>query len=63
MKSEIIAFLNSKGGTVFVGVADYGTPFGFHDEKVRDLLDLKLGNWMQDAIYPFPYGLIKTRFN
>ena len=29
MKSEIVAFLNSEGGTVFVGVEDDGTVIGF----------------------------------
>ena len=31
--SEIIAFLNSDGGTIFVGVEDDGTIIGFNDNK------------------------------
>ena len=33
VKSEIVAFLNSEGGTVFVGVEDDGTVIGFKDSN------------------------------
>lgn len=63
VKSEIVAFLNSEGGTVYVGVEDDGTVVGFHDDKTKDTLDLKLGNWIQEAFFPKPSGLINYFFN
>ena len=46
MKSEIVAFLNSEGGTIFVGVDNDGTVIGFKDSNIKDDIDLKLGNWI-----------------
>ena len=46
VKSEILAFLNSDGGTIFVGVEDDGTVIGFKDSNIKDDIDLKLGNWV-----------------
>ena len=63
VKSEIVAFLNSEGGTVFVGVEDDGTVIGFKDSNIKDDIDLKLGNWIQDAFFPKPSGLINFFFN
>ena len=63
VKSEIVAFLNSEGGTVFVGVEDDGTVIGFKDSNIKDDIDLKLGNWIQEAFFPKPSGLIKFFFN
>ena len=63
VKSEIVAFLNSEGGTVYVGVEDDGTVVGFHDDKTKETLDLKLGNWIQEAFFPKPSGLINYFFN
>lgn len=51
VKSEIVAFLNSEGGTIYVGVEDDGTVVGFHDDKAKDTLDLKLGNWIQETFF------------
>lgn len=39
VKSEIIAFLNSDGGTIYIGVDDDGTVNGFTDSKIKDDLD------------------------
>ena len=63
VKSEIVAFLNSEGGTIFVGVDDDGTVIGFKDSNIKDNIDLKLGNWIQDAFFPKPSGLINFFFN
>ena len=63
VKSEIVAFLNSEGGTVFVGVEDDGTVIGFKDSNIKDDIDLKLGNWIQEAFFPKPSSLIKFFFN
>ena len=63
VKSEIVAFLNSEGGTIFVGVDDDGTVIGLKDSNIKDVIDLKLGNWIQDAFFPKPSGLINFFFN
>mgnify|MGYP000505341556 CR=1 FL=1 len=44
VKSEIIAFLNSNGGTIYVGVEDDGSIIGIKDDSSKDKIDLKLGN-------------------
>ena len=63
VKSEIVAFLNSDGGIIYVGVEDDGTVIGFSDNKEKDNLDLKLGSWIQEAFFPKPSGLINYFFN
>ena len=63
MKSEIVAFLNSDGGIIFVGVEDDGTVIGYKDPNIKDEIDLKLGNWVQDAFFPKPSGMINYFFN
>ena len=63
VKSEIVAFLNSDGGTIFVGVEDDGTVIGFKDSNIKDEIDLKLGNWIRVAFFPKPSGLINFFFN
>ena len=42
VKSEIIAFLNSNGGTIYVGVEDDGSIIGIKDDSSKDKIDLKL---------------------
>lgn len=51
VKSEIIAFLNSDGGTIYVGVEDDGSITGIKDDSSKDKVDLKLGNWIQEAFF------------
>lgn len=63
VKSEIVAFLNSDGGIIFVGVEDDGTVIGYKDPNIKDEIDLKLGNWIQDAFFPKPSGMINYFFN
>ena len=63
VKNEINAFLNTKGGMIFVGVADDGTVIPFTDEKAKDEADLKIGSWIRDAFFPMPIDLIKHYFN
>ncbi|WP_456075030.1 AlbA family DNA-binding domain-containing protein [Holdemanella biformis] len=36
VKSEIIAFLNSDGGTIYVGVDDDGSIVGIKDDASKD---------------------------
>ena len=54
VKNEIIAFLNTKGGKIYVGVNDDGTINESFLEENRDALSLKLTSWLQEAFYPLP---------
>lgn len=46
---EIVAFANSHGGTLYVGVADDGTVTGVED---ADAVTLRLNNMVRDSIKP-----------
>ena len=63
IKNEIVAFLNTEGGTIYVGVNDNGDVIGFSDTKERDEIDSKLSNWIQEAFFPLPSNLIRYYFN
>ena len=63
VKKEIVAFLNTDGGTIYVGVKDDGTVVPFINKKERDSLDCKIANWISDAFFPIPSNLIKHYFN
>lgn len=63
VKKEIIAFLNTDGGTIFVGVKDDGTIIPCKDTKKRDELDTRLSNWVRDAFYPNVSTLLKYHFS
>lgn len=63
VKCEIDAFLNTKGGTIYIGVADAGAVMPFADEKSKDEADLKIGSWIREAFFPMPVDLIKHGFN
>ena len=63
IKKEIIAFLNTDGGTIYVGVKDDGTIVPYQSQKERDELDVRLSNWIRDVFYPNVSGLLKYYFN
>ena len=63
IKNEIVAFLNSNDGTIYVGVDKNGNPKPIDDYRERDNMDIKVSNWIQEAFYPLPTGLIKHYFN
>ena len=63
VKEQIVAFLNTIDGTIYIGIKDDGTIIPITDSKERDMLDLKVGNWIQEAFYPQPSGLITHFFN
>lgn len=63
IKNEIIAFLNTSGGKIYVGVNDDKTIYKQFSSKEQDQIDLKIGNWMEDAIYPSTFNLIKHSFD
>ena len=49
IKKEIVAFANSNGGTVYVGVGDDGTVLGVED---ADGCALQVSNMVRDAVRP-----------
>ena len=63
VRKEIVAFLNTDGGTLYIGVKDDGTIAPFIDQKERDSIDCKVANWISDAFFPNPSNLIKYYFN
>ena len=63
VKNEIIAFLNTRGGKIYVGVNDDGTISQSFIEEDRDTLSLKLASWLQDAFYPLPSNHVTFDFN
>lgn len=57
IKKEIIAFLNSSGGTLYVGISDRGDIVGLADaDKTRISID----NLLTTGIYPNVCSLVKT---
>ena len=63
IKEVMISFLNTKGGTLYVGVNDDGTLNSAFLKSNRDDIDLKLGSWIQDTIYPVPFKCVDYSFN
>lgn len=63
VKKEIIAFLNSKGGTIYVGVDDNGVIKASWNYEERDEMDVKISNWINDVFYPSVSNLVRYYFN
>ena len=63
VKKAIIAFLNTKGGTIYVGVTDDGVAVPQTDNKARDKIDTTISGWIEEAFHPRPSNLIKHYFN
>lgn len=63
VKLEIIAFLNSYGGTIYIGVQDDGIVYEPFLSESKDSTDIKLTSWIQEQIYPTPYNLVRYHFN
>lgn len=63
VKNEIVAFLNTKGGKIYVGVNDDGTINESFLEESKDAVSLKLASWLQEAFYPLPSNLVTFDFN
>ena len=49
IKKEVIAFANTQGGTIYVGIADNGTPTGIKDP---DKTMQQITNMIRDSIKP-----------
>lgn len=62
VKNEILAFLNTHGGTVFVGVNDDGSLAPPLTHEGRDEVDSRLGNWLREAFFPVPTDLVSHDF-
>ena len=62
LDKEIIAFLNTEGGTIYVGVEDDGTVVGI-DYNLHDTLDLQLSSIITDSIKMNARHLIRYYFN
>lgn len=62
LDKEIIAFLNTEGGTIYVGVEDDGTVVGI-DYNLHDALDLQLSSIITDSIKMNARHLIRYYFN
>ena len=63
IKNTIIAFLNTHGGTIYVGVNDDGSINKAFLKNNQDEMDKKLGNWIQEAFFPVPTNLVSFGFN
>lgn len=63
IKKEILAFLNTEGGTIYVGVKDDGMVVPYKDSKERDEMDVRISNWIRDVFYPNVSSLLRYRFN
>lgn len=61
--SSCMNYLNTMHGTIYVGVDDNGRIYEPFLLLEQDLLDTKVANWIQEAIYPLPSNLIKHYFN
>ena len=63
VRNEIDAFLNTHGGTIYIGVDNNGKVKPISDSKERDYIDSKVSNWIRDVYYPIPSTLLNCYFN
>ncbi|MBQ1614985.1 MAG: ATP-binding protein, partial [Selenomonas sp.] len=49
LKKEVIAFANTNGGSIYIGIADDGTVVGVSDS---DQTMLRLASMLRDSIHP-----------
>lgn len=59
----MIAFLNTEGGTIFVGVNDDGSLNQNFVEQNQDNHLLTISSWIQDAFYPIPSSFVDFGYN
>lgn len=65
IKKEIVAFLNTSGGTIYIGVSDDGSVY-FKDltDKDKDIIQTKIINWViNDVILPNPKQCLDLAWN
>lgn len=58
LKREIVSFLNTDGGTIYLGVDDDRQTLPVSLEQKHQWEDI-LSNWVNSAFYPIPFGLIE----
>lgn len=64
IKKEIVAFLNTSGGTIYVGVADDGSIYYDLSPKARDIEQTRIINWLiNDVITPNPKEYVDLSWN
>ena len=64
LKKEIVAFLNTPGGTIYVGVNDNGLLNPVFDLKEQDINLTKIAHWINDkAIYPNCKDYVTFKYN
>lgn len=56
---EIVGFLNSEGGDIYIGVNDNNEIVGVNKEKLDEIQN-KISNYVSDSIQPQPISLIKS---
>lgn len=64
IKKEIVAFLNTNGGTIYIGVNDDGTIYYNLTDKQKDIEATRIINWLiNDVISPNPKDYIDLKWN
>lgn len=63
LKREIVAFLNTKGGRIFVGVDDETKEPLKISEETKHEWEETLNHWYTNAFYPTPFSLIDIDVN
>lgn len=58
IKKEMVAFLNARGGVIYVGIDDEGKPYGPFLNADKDEAMQTIASWIDDAIYPSVTHLI-----
>ena len=59
---EIVSFLNTKGGTIYIRIEDDGTVRGISSDK-RDEYDLAVSNIMSNNILPNARDRVEYAYN
>lgn len=63
LKREIVSFLNTDGGTIYLGVDDETRkPLDINEEQKHEWEE-KINHWYTNAFYPTPFSLIDIRPN
>lgn len=62
LDKEIIAFLNTRGGTIYIGVDDDGNVIGVH-QKLKDEYDEKISAILTNNIKPNCRSKVEFRYN
>lgn len=62
VKKEILAFLNSHGGSILIGIGDDGAIIK-HTRQELDEIDKKVSNWLREAFYPTPSDFVRLSIN